>query len=154
MKKVLLTLTLCSLIAIAGCGKKNTEGDIPKSVSIYQQLNLTEDQSKKLQDIRTVQRQKMEIIRKDLEKKRAELLDLDGTKKFTEEQKKANHEKYRQAATEMRDKLAAERAAYDAALMNILDNNQKKTYQKYLNQREKERNQREQEYKKRALESK
>ena len=153
MKKVLLTLALCSLVAVAGCGKKATN-EVPKSVSIYQQLNLSEEQNKKLQDIRTVQRQKMEIIRKDLEKKRAELLDLDGTKKFSDEQKKANHEKYRQAATEMREKLAAERAAYDAALMNILDNGQKKTYQKYLNQREKERNQREQEYKKRALEGK
>ncbi len=149
MKKVLLTLALCSMIAVAGCGKKATN-ELPKSVSIYQQLNLTVDQNKKLAEIRTAQRQKMEAIRKDMDQKRAEYLDVDGTKKFTEAQKKENHEKYRQAATEMREKLAAERAAYDTALMNILDDSQKKTYKKYLDQREKEKAQREKEYKQKA----
>ncbi len=149
MKKVLLTLALCSVIAIAGCGKKSGP-EVPKSVSIYQQLNLTPEQNKKLADIRTAQRQKMETIRKNMEQKRETLLDLDGTKNFTEAQRKENHEKYRAAANEMREQLAAERAAYDTALMGILDEKQKKTYQKYLDQREKERVQREREYQKNA----
>ena len=135
------------MVAVAGCGKKNTP-KVPKSVSIYQQLNLTAEQSKKLADIRATQRQKMEVIRKDMETKRNELLDTDGTKKFTDAQRKENHEKYRAAAAEMREKLAAERAAYDTSLMGILDEKQKKTYQKYLNQREKEKAEREKEFNK------
>ena len=54
MKKVLLTLALCSVVAIAGCGKKDTP-KVPKSVGIYQQLNLTAEQNKKLADITTEQ---------------------------------------------------------------------------------------------------
>jgi len=123
---------------------------VPKSVSIYQQLNLTPEQNKKLADIRATQRQKMEAIRKGMEEKRNTLLDVDGSKKFTDAQKKENHEKYRAAANEMREQLAAERAAYDNALMGILDEKQKKTYQKYLDQREKERIQREKEFMKKA----
>jgi len=149
MKKVLLTLALCSVIAVAGCGKKDAP-QVPKSVSIYQQLNLTPEQNKKLADIRATQRQKMEAIRKGMEEKRNTLLDVDGSKKFTDAQKKENHEKYRAAANEMREQLAAERAAYDNALMGILDEKQKKTYQKYLDQREKERIQREKEFMKKA----
>ena len=149
MKKVLLTLALCSVVAVAGCGKKNTP-EVPKSVSIYQQLNLSPEQNKKLADIRAAQRQKMEAIRKGMEAKRTAFLDLDGSKNFTEAQRKENHEKYRAAANEMREQLAAERAAYDNAFMGILDDKQKKTYQKYLDQREKERVQREKDFQKNA----
>ena len=142
MKKVLLTLTLCSIIAVAGCGKKDTP-QVPKSVSIYQELSLTSEQNKKLADIRASQRQKMEAIRKDMEEKRNNLLDLDGSKKFTDAQKKENHEKYRAAAAQMRDKMAAERKAYDNAFMGILNDDQKKVYQNYLDQRESEKIKRE-----------
>lgn len=147
MKKLLLTLTLCALVVVAGCGKKNTP-EVPKSVSIYQQLKLTPEQNKKLADIRAAQRQKMEVIRKEMDSKRTTLLDIDGTKNFTDAQRKANHEKYRIAANEMREQLAAERAAYDKALMEMLDDKQKKTYKKYLDQREKEKVQREREFQK------
>ena len=75
MKKVLLTLALCSVIAVAGCGKKDAP-QVPKSVSIYQQLNLTPEQNKKLADIRAAQRQKMEAIRKGMEEKRNTLLEF------------------------------------------------------------------------------
>lgn len=49
----------------------------------------------------------------------------------------------------MRVKLAAERVEYDNALMDILDDNQKKIYKKYLEQREKEKEQRAKEFQKR-----
>ena len=75
MKKVLLTLALCSVVAVAGCGKKNTT-EPPKSIGIYQELNLTVEQNKKVADIRKAQRQKMEAIRKEMEAKRNELREL------------------------------------------------------------------------------
>lgn len=142
MKRVLLTLALCSVVAVAGCGKKNTT-EPPKSLGVYQELNLTVEQNKKLADIRKDQRQKMEAIRKEMEAKRNELLDVDGTKNFSDAEKKANHEKYRAAAAQMRDKMAAQRTAYDNAFMGILNADQKKIYQNYIDQRESERVKRE-----------
>ncbi len=147
MKKALLALTLCALIVVAGCGKKPSN-EIPKSVTIYQELNLTAEQNKKLADIRATQKQKMDAIRKELDDQRAILVDTDGSKKFTEAQKRENSAKYRAAASQMRDKLSIERKAYDNAFMGILDDKQKKTYQRYLEEREKEKLAREEAFKK------
>ena len=147
MKKVLLALMICSIMVVSGCNKQS-EPKLPKSIQTYQKLNLTPEQNKKLADIRAEQRKKIDAIRNDIEAKRKELLDVDANKKLTDEQKRANHEKYRAAANDMRVKLAAERVEYDNAMMGILDDNQKKIYQKYLDQREKEKAQRTKEFQK------
>ncbi len=150
MKKIFLALMLCSFVLVTGCEKKD-EAKVPKSVIIYQQLELTADQNKKLTDIRATQRAKIDNIRKDLEKQRKTLIDADAIKSLTEDQKKENYEKYRTASNEMRDKLTAARAEYDVAFMDILDDNQRKIYKKYLNQREKEKEQRVKDAKKQAV---
>ena len=141
MKKLFLMLMLCSFVLVTGCDKQ--EGaKVPKSVIIYQELNLSAEQNKKLADIRSTQRDKIDLIRKDLENQRKTLLDPEKIKNLSEDKKKENYEKYRTASNAMRDKLTEARTEYDNAFIGILDENQKKTYQKYLNQREKERNER------------
>lgn len=148
MRKVLLAFMFCAIILVTGC-KKQEAPKLPKSIQTYQQLNLTAEQNKKLAVIRENQRKKIDAIRMDLDKKRKELIEIDS-KKLTTEQRMANNEKYREAANDMRVKLAAERLEYDNALMGLLDDKQKKTYKKYLAQREKEREERNKEFQKRA----
>ncbi len=121
---------LCSLILVSGCDKKNTP-KVPQSIKTYKNITFTAEQTKKLSEIRTTERTKMEAIRKELTKQREELLDLDGTKKLTPEQRKINQEKYRELSAKTRAKMDAERDNYDKAVMNILDDKQKATYQKY-----------------------
>lgn len=148
MRKVLLALMICSIIVVSGCNKKAEEPKLPKSIQTYQQLNLTQEQSKKLAEIRETQRKKIDAIRNDIEAKRKDLLDDEKNKTLSEQQKRENHEKYRAAANDMRVKLAAERVEYDNAMMNILDDSQKKTFQKYMEQREKEKAERTKEFQK------
>ncbi|MCQ2958317.1 MAG: Spy/CpxP family protein refolding chaperone [Candidatus Gastranaerophilales bacterium] len=150
MKKLVLTLALCSLIAVTGCDKKQNGPSVPKSVSTYQQLNLTTEQSQKLSKIREEQRAKMDTIRKKMEDQRKALVSPEATKNLSEDKKQENFTKYREASQGMRDELAKQRAAYDEAFMGILDDNQKKIYQKYLNQREKEKQQRIKDFEKKA----
>ena len=153
MKKILLALMLCSIVLVSGCNKKN-EPKLPKSIQTYQQLQLTPEQNKKLTAIREDQRKKIEAIRADVDAKRKVLLDAQKNTKLTKEQIRENQEKYRVAANEMRVKIAEERVAYDNAMMGILDEKQKKTYQKYINQREKEREDRLKEFQRNANDNK
>ena len=150
MKKLVLMLALCSMIAMTGCDKKDNTPSIPKSVTIYQQLSLTEEQGKELTKIRENQRAKMDKIRKNIDEQRKKLIAPDVLKNLSEDKKQENFTKYREASQSMRDELAKQRAAYDEAFMGILDDNQKKIYQNYLKQREKERVQREKEFLKQA----
>lgn len=138
MKKVLLALMLCSIILVSGCNKKN-EPKLPKSIQIYQQLNFTPEQNKQLANIRNEQKKKIDALREDVDAKRKELLETQGKKGLSDEQIRQSQEKYRTAANEMRVKLEEERVAYDKSLMDILDDDQKKIYKKYVDQREKER---------------
>ena len=149
MKKLVLALLICSMITITGCDK-NKSTSVPKSVSTYQQLNLTTEQGEKLIKIREAQRVKMDEIRKKMETQRQTLVSPAATKNLTEEQKQANFEKYKESAKALRKEIEQQRAAYDEAFMGILDDNQKKTYQKYLNLREKEKQQRIKDFEKRA----
>lgn len=87
MKKVLLALMICSIMIVSGCNKQN-EPKLPKSIQTYQKLNLTEEQNKKLADIRAEQRKKIDEIRAEIESKRKTLLDVDANKKLTDEQKR------------------------------------------------------------------
>ena len=147
MKKVLLALMICSIMVVSGCNNQE-EPKLPKSIQTYQKLNLTPEQNKKLADIRAEQRKKIDAIRNDIEAKRKDLLDTEKNKTLSDEQKRANQEKYRAAANDMRVKLAAERVEYDNAMMGILDDSQKKIYQKYMDLREKEKEQRTKEFQK------
>ncbi|MCR4881368.1 MAG: Spy/CpxP family protein refolding chaperone [bacterium] len=147
MKKVLLALMICSIMVVSGCNNQE-EPKLPKSIQTYQKLNLTPEQNKKLADIRAEQRKKIDAIRNDIESKRKDLLDTEKNKTLSDEQKRANQEKYRTAANDMRVKLAAERVEYDNAMMSILDDSQKKIYQKYMDLREKEKEQRTKEFQK------
>ena len=149
MKRVLLALMLCSIILVSGCNKKD-EPKLPKSIQTYQQLNLTPEQNKQLANIRNEQRKKIDAIRKDIDAKRKALLDTQKNTKLTQDQIRENQEKYRVATNDMRVKLAEERVAYDNALMGILDDKQKKIYQKYINQREKEKEARIKEFQRNA----
>ena len=149
MKKLLLGLMLCSIILASGCNKKE-EVKVPKSIQTYQQLNLTPEQNKQLANIRNEQKKKIDAIREDIDAKRKSLLDSQKNEKLAPEQVKENQEKYRIAANEMRVKLAEERVAYDNALMGILDDKQKKIYQKYIDQREKEKEARVKEFQRKA----
>lgn len=150
MKKIFLTVALCSMIILSGCGEKKKTTQVPKSVKTYQQLNLTPEQNKKLSAIRAAQRTKMDAIRKEMDENRKLLPSASDATKLTAEQRKANLEKYRAAFAKSREKLQAERDSYDKAFMNILDSEQKATYQKYLDQREQEKVAREKQFKKTA----
>ena len=147
MRKILLALMLCSIILVSGCNKKQEGPKLPKSIQTYQQLNLSPEQNKQLASIRSEQRKKIDAIRKDIDEKRKALLEAQKNSKLTAEQIKDNQEKYRVAANDMRVKLAEERVAYDNAFMGILDEKQKKVYQKYMEQREKEKEDRVKEFK-------
>jgi len=145
MKKILLAFMLCSLVIFSGC-KKQEGAQIPTSIRTYQELKLSPEQNKQLQALREKQRTKIDALRNDVEKQRKALLGADVRKDLTAEQLQKNREKYKAAANEMRVKVAAERVEFDKAMMNILDDKQKKTYQKYLKQREKEREKRNKEF--------
>jgi len=149
MKKLILALLICSMITITGCDKSKN-ASVPKSVGTYQQLNLTTEQGEKLVKIRESQRAKMDEIRKKMETQRKTLVSPEATKNLTEEQKQANFDKYKESTKAIREELAQQRAAYDEAFMGILDDNQKKIYQKYLSQREKEKQQRMKNFEKKA----
>ncbi len=150
MRKFLLALMLCSIVLVSGCDKKQEGPKLPKSIQTYQQLKLSPEQNKQLAAIRSEQRKKIDAIRKDLDAKRKALIDAQKNTKLTQEQIKENQEKYRVAANDMRVKLAEERVSYDNAFMGILDDKQKKVYQKYMEQREKEKEDRIKEFKKNA----
>ena len=67
MKKVLLALMACSIFALSGCVQKEPRADVPKSIKIYQNINFTPEQNKKMADIRETQRSKIEALRKEME---------------------------------------------------------------------------------------
>ena len=147
MKKVLLALMACSILTLSGCAQREPRAEVPKSIKTYQEIKFTPEQNKKLADIRETQRSKIEAMRKEMEAKRQELIVSQKNAKLTDEQKHANSEKYRSVVNDTRIKLAAERVAYDNAVLNILDDKQKKIYKKYLDQREKERQSRQKQMK-------
>ena len=139
MKKLLLALMVCSIFALSGCAQKEPRAEVPRSIKTYQKINFTQEQNKQIADIREAQRSKIEVMRKEMEAKRQELIVSQKNANLTDEQKRANNEKYRTVVNDTRVKLAAERVAYDNAVLNILDDKQKKIYKKYLDQREQER---------------
>ncbi|MDD3594205.1 MAG: hypothetical protein PHX18_06225 [Candidatus Gastranaerophilales bacterium] len=140
MKKALLTLTICSVLLIStGCLKKANEPQIPKSITVYQQLNLTMEQQSKLKDIRERQRIKTDELRQELDKKRNVLLQNNvDVAKMPEADRKKAMEELRKQSEAMRNELMELRNQYDKEFLGILDKRQEKIYKKYLEERNNE----------------
>lgn len=141
MRKVLLATMLCSLVLLSGCQKKD-EPRLPKSVKTYETLNLTSEQYEQIHKIREEQKNKIENIRNSIETKRKAYVDFQKGKDISDPKVVEYREKYRAEVNELSVALQAERVNYDNSFMNILDDNQKKIYQKYIKQREEEKEKR------------
>jgi len=137
MKKLIITLFMISLVGLFGCTNKN-DAKVPQSVITFQQIKLTPEQNQKVDALRKAQFTEIEKMKKEMEIQRVSLLEVDKKQNITDEQKKENFEKYKASTKAIGEKLNAQREAYDKAFMDILDDNQKKIYKKYLKQREKE----------------
>ena len=141
MRKVLLATMLCSLVLLSGCQKKD-EPRLPKSVKTYETLNLTSEQYEQIHKIREEQKNKIENIRNSIETKRKAYVDFQKGKDISDPKVVEYREKYRAEVNELSVALQADRVNYDNSFMNILDDNQKKIYQKYIKQREEEKEKR------------
>ena len=141
MKKFLLSTMLCAMVILTGCNKQE-ELKLPQSIQTYQTLNLTEEQNQQVSQLRETQRIKIEEIRKKMEEKRKAYVEFQNGKDISDPKVNEAREKYRLEVNELSIALNSERVAYDKAFLNILDDKQKKIYQKYLKQKDQEKEQR------------
>ena len=137
MKKIYLSLFLISIFLLTSCGKQKAP-IVPKSIQTYQQLNLTVEQHNKVTALQNAKKTELDKINSIMAEERTKLLNADKNTTLTNEEKRAKLTQYQDAAIKLNKKLEEQRQIYDEEFKKILTTDQKKTYEKYLQERDKE----------------
>lgn len=137
MRRTCLLLLLISIFLLNGCGKQKAP-IVPKSIHAYQQLNLTIEQHNKVTALQNTKKDEFNKINAIMTEERTKLLNADKNTTLTIEEKRAKFTQYQNAITNLNKKLEDQRRIYDEEFKKILTEEQKKIYDKYLQERDKE----------------
>ncbi|MCK6605582.1 MAG: periplasmic heavy metal sensor [Ignavibacteriaceae bacterium] len=126
MKKVrLFAILMISFLMLAISG--TFAQPAPHFRWLHDKLNLTDDQEKKLDDIRTAHWDKMMSYRDEIQKLAIDMRALGRKDNITV----SEYNKMKDQMQEVREKMKEERDSHEAAVLNVLDDAQKTEWLKF-----------------------